>query len=84
MGAVLRIAVGSNVTVDNVHAGGLAAESISPRRLMRATELGADAKLGWTDRHPQTGAMITGRLLPMWEEVRRARPEGASWRSATG
>ena len=37
---------------------------------MPATDLGADARLGWTDRHPQTGAMITGRLLPMWDEVR--------------
>ena len=71
MGAVLRIAVGSNVTVDNVHAGGLAAAiDLAEGRLMRATDLGADARLGWTDRHPQTGAMITGRLLPMWEEVR--------------
>jgi hypothetical protein len=71
MGAVLRIAVGDNVTVDNVHAGGLAsAIELDEGRLMRATDLGADAKLGWTDRHPQTGAMITGRMLPMWDDVR--------------
>jgi hypothetical protein len=71
MGAVLRIAVGSNVTVDNVHAGGLAAAiDLDEGRLMRATDLGADAQLGWTDRHPQTGARITGRVLPMWDEVR--------------
>jgi hypothetical protein len=72
MGAVLRIAVGDNVTVDNVHAGGLAAAiDLDDGRLMQATDLGADAELGWTDRHPQTGAMITGRVLPMWDEVRQ-------------
>jgi hypothetical protein len=71
MGAVLRIAVGSNVTVDNVHAGGLAAAiDLDEGRLMPATDLGADAWLGWTDWHPQTGARITGRVLPMWDEVR--------------
>jgi len=70
MGAVLRIAVGDNVTVDNVHAGGLAAAiDLDEGRLMPATDLGADAKLGWLDRHPQTGATITGRVLPMWDQV---------------
>ena len=72
IGAVLRIAVGDNVTVDNVHAGGLAAADRSRRRAAdaQATDMGVDARLGWTDRHPQTGAVITGRLLPMWDEVR--------------
>ena len=47
MGAVLRIAVGDNVTVDNVHAGGLAAAiDLAEGRLMPATDLGADARLG--------------------------------------
>jgi len=71
MGAVLRIAVGDNVTVDNVHAGGLAAPiDIARGRLGPATDLGTDAQFGWTDRHPQTGATISGRVLPMWDEVR--------------
>jgi hypothetical protein len=71
MGAVLRIAVGDNVTVDNVHAGGLAAPiDLGDGRLGPATDLGTDPLFGWVDHHPQTGARITGRLLPMWNEVR--------------
>ena len=71
MGAVLRIAVGDNVTVDNVHAGGLASPiELNEGRLGPATDLGVDAQFGWTDRHPQTGATITGRVLPMWNDVR--------------
>jgi hypothetical protein len=71
MGAVLRIAVGDNETVDNVHAGGLAAAiGLDDGRLGPATDLGAYAQLGWVDRHPQTGAAIAGRVLPMWREVR--------------
>jgi len=68
--AVLRMAVGKNVTVDNVHAGGLgAAVDLDRGRLMRATDIGTDVRLGWIDRHPDTGAQITGRTLPMWDEV---------------
>ncbi|NUT01075.1 MAG: hypothetical protein HOP96_08885 [Sphingomonas sp.] len=68
--AVFRMAVGSNRTVDNVHAGGLAAAvDLGTGRLMQATNLGVDARLGWLDRHPDTGGRITGRILPMWDEV---------------
>ena len=70
IGAVLRIAVGENVTVDNVHAGGLAAAiDLGSGRLSQATEMGLDANLGWIDRHPDTGRRITGRVIPMWEEA---------------
>lgn len=69
--AVLRMAVGNNVTVDNVHAGGLgAAIDLDQGRLRQATDMGVDARLGWVDRHPNTGAQITGRILPMWNQVR--------------
>jgi hypothetical protein len=70
MGAVLRMAVGSNVTVDNVHAGGLAAAvDLSEGRLLKATDMGFDAHLGWSDRHPDTQGRIAGRALPMWSET---------------
>jgi hypothetical protein len=70
IGAVLRVAVGSNVTVDNVHAGAIAASiDLSEGRLGRATYMGIDTARGWVDRHPDTGAQITGRVLPMWDEV---------------
>lgn len=69
--AVLRMAVGGNVTVDNVHAGGLAAcVDLVQGRLSPATDMGVDARLGWIDRHPDTGARIAGRVLPFWGEVR--------------
>jgi hypothetical protein len=34
-----------------------------------ASDLGDDAQLGWLDAHPDTGAAITGRVLPLWDEV---------------
>jgi hypothetical protein len=71
IGGVLRMAVGTNVTVDNVHAGGIAASvDLDEGRLDQATHMGMDARRGWIDRHPDTGALITGRLIPRWDEVR--------------
>src|SRR5207237_461121 len=35
-----------------------------------ASNLGANARLGWLDRHPDSGSAITGTRLPMWDEVR--------------
>ena len=71
IGGVLRMAVGTNVTVDNVHAGGIAAAVDLELGLLRqATYAGFDARRGWIDRHPTTGALITGRMLPMWDSVR--------------
>lgn len=84
IGAVLRMAVGSNVTVDNVHAGAIAASvDLAEGRLSRATYMGTDAAQSWIDRHPNTGAQITGRLLPMWNDVcdlvRRAHSAFHDW-----
>jgi hypothetical protein len=71
IGGVLRMAVGKNVTVDNVHAGGIAAAvDLDDGRLDQATHMGMDIRRGWIDCHPDTGAPITGRLLPMWDDVR--------------
>ena len=70
IGAVLRMAVGENVTVDNVHAGGIAAAvDLATGRMARATYAGFDSSLGWIDRHPETGGAINGRSLPIWDEV---------------
>ena len=72
VGAVFRMAIGKNRTVDNLHAGGIAAGvDHSSGRLSSASNLGMDAKLGWLDRHPDTGAQITGRRIPLWEETTR-------------
>jgi hypothetical protein len=65
--AVLRMAQGENVTIDNFHAGGIAAEvDIETGRLGRASDQGLSPDSTWHERHPQTGAMIVGRLLPGW------------------
>lgn len=84
IGAVLRMAIGSNVTVDNVHAGGIAAAiDLKEGKLHQATHAGIDARLSWLDRHPESGAAITGRVLPMWKElcdlVERAHSAFADW-----
>jgi hypothetical protein len=78
--SVFRMAIGRNVTVDNIHAGGIAAEvGLEDGVLGPASNLGEDAQLGWLDRHPDTGAAITGRALPLWAETRElaVRAHGA-------
>lgn len=84
IGAVFKMAVGANVTVDNVHAGAIAAAvDLVQGRLGQATYMGIDARKGWTDCHPITGTAITGRLLPMWDDtcelVRRAHSAFDDW-----
>lgn len=71
IGAAFRMSIGSNRTVDNFHAGGIAC-AVSRRggTLCQATDAGLDASLGWLSVHPDTGAMIEGRSLPFWEEVK--------------
>jgi glutathione synthase/RimK-type ligase-like ATP-grasp enzyme len=44
---------------------------IATGRLGRASDLGMDASLGWFSAHPDTGAIIEGRVLPSWEEAKR-------------
>lgn len=84
IGAVLKMAVGANVTVDNVHAGAIAAAVDLVRgRLDQATYSGFDSSKGWIDCHPVTGAPIMGRALPMWNDacelVRRAHSAFDDW-----
>lgn len=70
MGAVLRMAMGANRTVDNLHAGGIAsAVDLASGRLGPATNLGMNASLGWLSAHPQSGAPIEAQTLPRWREV---------------
>jgi hypothetical protein len=84
IGAVLRMAIGDNVTVDNVHAGGIAAAiDIATGRMHSATHAGFDSRLGWIDRHPDTDAQIAHRVLPLWDDVcdlvRRAHAAFNDW-----
>ncbi|MDQ3246172.1 MAG: hypothetical protein M3Q52_04630 [Pseudomonadota bacterium] len=69
--AVFRMAVGANRTVDNFHAGGIAAAvDIATGQLSSASNIGADVRLGWLTHHPDTGAAIEGRTLPHWPQTR--------------
>lgn len=69
--AVLRMSVGRNTTVDNLHAGGIGANvELETGALSSATNLGSDARLGWVSRHPDSGAPIEGRIVPCWNAVK--------------
>jgi hypothetical protein len=69
--ASFRMSIGTNRTVDNIHAGGLACRvSLDDGILGPASNLGSDARLGWHSDHPTTGARIEGTRLPFWEEVK--------------
>ena len=71
VGAAMRMAIGGNHVVDNLHAGGIAAGvDLDTGTLGPASNLGADSRLGWLERHPASGAPITGTRLPLWDEVR--------------
>jgi hypothetical protein len=69
--AVFRMAIGGNRSVDNLHAGGIASGvDLELGTLSSASNLGSDSRLGWLDRHPDTGAAILGRKLPLWDEAK--------------
>jgi hypothetical protein len=64
--AMFRSSIGINVTVDNMHAGGMGALiDIHTGTLGPASNLG-----GWFSTHPDTGKLIEGRALPLWDEVK--------------
>jgi len=68
--AVLRMAVDRQSTVDNFHAGGIAARvDLATGELAAATDVGLRPDVGWCERHPDTGARIAGRVLPFWRET---------------
>jgi hypothetical protein len=68
--AIMRTSFGENRTVDNFHARGIGAlVDLSSGALSKASNLGADARLGWFSVHPDSGGLIEGRIVPFWEEV---------------
>lgn len=69
--AVFRMGTNEKSIVDNFHAGGIAAPiDLATGTLGRATDFGLAPSLGWLDAHPATGARITGRVLPLWDDVK--------------
>jgi hypothetical protein len=72
MVAVFRMSIGANRTVDNMHAGGIAAAvETATGQLGCASDLGMDASLGWFSALPDTGEPIEGRVLPFWDGAKR-------------
>jgi len=68
--AVLRMAARSGGVVDNFHAGGIAARvALESGELSPATDMGLNRDTRWWNSHPETGAAIAGRKLPMWGQV---------------
>jgi len=66
--AVLRMPQRPGASVDNIHAGRIAAPvDLATGRLGRATDLGLRVTSRWHERHPETGAAILGRELPHWQ-----------------
>ncbi len=71
MAAMVRTSFGSNMTVDNLHAGGIGALiDLKTGKLSRASNLGFDARLGWFSAHPDTGVAIEGSVVPCWDAVK--------------
>jgi hypothetical protein len=67
---MLRMSQDSRRIVDNVCAGGIAAEvDPSTGMLGLATDGGMLARIGWRDHHPFTGARLAGRIIPFWPEA---------------
>ena len=70
--AMFRTSIGSNATVDNLHAGGIGAlVDLQTGALSKSSNLGSHARLGWFSCHPDTDAPIEGRILPRWEEAKQ-------------
>jgi hypothetical protein len=69
--AMFRSSIGANMTVDNMHAGGMGTlVDVETGTLGPASNLGGDARLGWFAVHPDTGIPIEGRVLPLWTEAK--------------
>ena len=71
MAAMIRTSFGQNVTVDNLHAGGIGAlVDVDSGAMSRSSNLGSNARLGWFSNHPDTGQPIEGRHVPCWAEAK--------------
>jgi len=67
--AAYRMPSRPDATVDNFHAGGLAAKvDIETGELGPASDIGLHPSSRWHSTHPLSGAQISGRTLPFWKE----------------
>lgn len=74
VGAVQRIGREASIPVDNADAGGLVAEidletGVLSNAASRVNKDGTNME--FMDNHPDTGAPITGKQVPRWEELKQ-------------
>jgi hypothetical protein len=69
--AVQRIGTAESGHVDNCSQGGLTARIDSNGRLSAAGQF-VDDGVDWHDTHPDSGAQITGTVVPGWKRIREA------------
>ncbi len=68
--AVFKISGRGQSVIDNFHAGGSVCKvDMATGELGPATDWGIKQPGRWLDEHPETGAQITGRRLPLWNET---------------
>lgn len=68
--AVFKMARDRSALVDNASRGAIASKvDMATGELGRATDMGLERDSRWWDRHPMTGATVTGRKLPAWDRV---------------
>ena len=69
--AAFRMAMRNDTTVDGLHRGGMVSKvDLDTGALGQATDLGFRPHIGWRDINPHTGVQITGRVLPMWDDLK--------------
>ena len=69
--AMFRSSIGPNKTVDNMHAGGMGTlVDVATGAMSKASNIGSDARIGWFSAHPDTGAQIESRVIPLWQEAK--------------
>lgn len=68
--AVFKSSTRKEAIVDNFHKGGIVSKvDIATGELGPASDGGVGRPCVWLERHPLTGAQITGRPLPLWAET---------------
>jgi hypothetical protein len=68
--AVFKSSTKKGAIVDNFHKGGIVSKvDIRTGELGPASDAGVGNPCVWLERHPLTGAAITGRRLPLWAET---------------
>jgi hypothetical protein len=74
--AAQRIGNNDSAPVDNVSAGAISCEiDITSGELMSGVIAKSHNKSGekkYFDKHPDTGAVLTGRVIPEWEELKKS------------